>query len=222
MAAKRVVNKGDKFGKLSVIKELPSKKGKRIFLFKCECGEIKSCPLGAVVSGNTTSCGCKRSISNTRHGYTKTHPRLYRIYKNMVARCNNRTSTSYYKYGAIGVEVCKEWKDSISTFVEWAILNGYKDTLTIDRIDNTKGYTPDNCRWVSTTIQNRNILRMKMGETGARGIHKSHTKGRYRATISVNNKSITIGTSSTINGAVKLRNKYIDDNNLTHIKSETL
>lgn len=95
--------------------------------------------------------------------------RLNRIYHNMISRCYDPKSSAYYKYGAKGIGVCKEWlnseviitKEGRTTkgwlvFKEWALLNGYNDSLTIDRISNVDWYTPDNCRWVSYKKQNNN------------------------------------------------------------------
>lgn len=94
--------------------------------------------------------------------------RLNRIYHTMINRCYNPKSSAYYKYGAKGIVVCEEWLNNeivkgirpVSkgwfNFKEWALSNGYNDTLTIDRIDNSRGYSPDNCRWVSYKKQNNN------------------------------------------------------------------
>ena len=73
----------------------------------------------------------------------------------MRERCNCRNSTNYHKYGGRGITVCKEW-DSAKAFVEWAFSNGYGDDLTLDRIDNEKGYSPDNCRWITQKEQQNN------------------------------------------------------------------
>ena len=86
----------------------------------------------------------------------KSRTRLYRIYNNMKQRCGNPHNTVYKYYGGKGVSVCDEWKNSFKEFEKWADEHGYNDSLTIDRIDNTKGYSPDNCRIVSMKEQGNN------------------------------------------------------------------
>ena len=78
----------------------------------------------------------------------------------MLTRCYNPNSDSYAFYGSRGIRVCDEWLD-YSVFEQWAIANGYEDTLTIDRIDFNAGYNPDNCRWVSVETQSRNTRRTR-------------------------------------------------------------
>lgn len=82
-------------------------------------------------------------------------PRLYRIWANMRTRCNNPNFTKYEDYGGRGIKVCQEWQ-RFELFYEWAMANGYADTLTLDRIDNDNGYSPTNCRWVTQTEQCNN------------------------------------------------------------------
>lgn len=85
--------------------------------------------------------------------------RLYRIYRNMLSRCNNPRVRSYARYGGRGIIVCKEWKDNFSTFRDWALSNGYNDELTLDRINNEGNYEPDNCRWATYQEQSLNTSR---------------------------------------------------------------
>ena len=82
--------------------------------------------------------------------------RLYRIWVDMHNRCYQKSYHAYNHYGGRGITICDEWLHDFQTFFNWAIENGYKDNLSIDRIDNEKGYSPDNCRWVTMEEQNKN------------------------------------------------------------------
>lgn len=81
---------------------------------------------------------------------------LYRVWVHMKERCNNPKNKRFKHYGARGIKVCDEWEHSYRKFEEWAMANGYKTGLSIDRIDNDKGYSPENCKWSTYVEQNRN------------------------------------------------------------------
>ncbi len=159
-------------------------------------------------------------MSKTTHGMAYT--RIYRTYKDMVSRCHNPKDSTYKYYGEKGIEVCKEWREDRVKFFSWANTNGYTDDLTIDREDGLGNYEPSNCRWVDRTEQARNMPNQKVGKTGVRGVSiaKQWVSEHYRATITINNRSKTIGYAKTIKEAAELRNKFIDDNGFSHIKSE--
>jgi len=128
-------------------------------LFRCECGTQKIIRISHVVTGRTISCGCfKAEESNTRffkHG--DRHTRLYRTYTHMKSRCYDSNSKDYYNYGARGITVCNKWKNSYIEFKIWALKHGYKDNLSIDRINGNEGYSPSNCRWADSVQQSRNL-----------------------------------------------------------------
>jgi hypothetical protein len=162
-------------------------------------------------------------MSRTTHGLSYT--RLYAIYKDMKRRCHSpkdKRKTGYAKYGAVGIKICDEWLNDRTVFFEWALKNGYQDDLTIDRINSYGNYEPSNCRWVDKTTQSRNMPKQKTGISGVRGVSmaRQFEKEKWRATITINNKSKTIGYADTKEAAAKMRNDYIEKNNLDHIRSE--
>lgn len=91
---------------------------------------------------------------NYKHGLA--HSRLDTIYKNMINRCYKPSANNFERYGGRGITVCNEWRKDRKKFYEWAKKSGYSDNLTIDRIDNEKGYSPDNCKWSTYKEQNNN------------------------------------------------------------------
>ena len=86
----------------------------------------------------------------------KENQHLYNAWSGMKKRCYVPQNKSYKYYGAKGVTVCDEWRNSFDSFAEWAYSNGYEDTLTIERIDNDKGYCPENCKWITKSEQQQN------------------------------------------------------------------
>lgn len=88
-----------------------------------------------------------KANSNYKVGFAM-NKKLYWVYYSMIARCYNTNSPRYKDYGARGITVCKEWREDNKTFFAWAVANGYKEGLTLDRLNNDKGYSPDNCAWV--------------------------------------------------------------------------
>lgn len=111
-----------------------------------------------------------KTTGNYRHGGSGT--RIYRIWKSMRERCNTPTSSNYKKYGGRGIKICSEW-DDFAVFREWALSHGYSDDLTLDRIDNGKGYSPDNCRWTTYLEQAQNTRNTKIIEFNGERLSQS-------------------------------------------------
>lgn len=162
---------GQRFGRLVVIERAGSDKHNRaVWKCQCDCGEVRVQYSGNLRSGLVNSCGCLRAERNkernTTHGKSKN--RLYCVWIDMKKRCYNPITHNYHRYGGRGITVCDEWKNDFQAFYDWAMANGYdenapKGQCTIDRIDNDKCYSPDNCRWVDTATQNKNKSNSRKG-----------------------------------------------------------
>lgn len=157
---------GDRFGKLVVmryLKEEERERKRKCWLCRCDCGTIKEFGADKLKSGNSVSCGCAKAerIENLNKKYEHINKRLYSVYSAMKERCYNPENDEYHNYGSRGITVCPEWLKSFDNFAEWSLKNGYKENAprgecTIDRINNDKGYSPDNCRWVTNKEQQNN------------------------------------------------------------------
>jgi hypothetical protein len=148
---------GKKYGNLEIIEYKKSR-----FVCRCNCGKEITVVPSNLIRGKIVSCGCvnamKTSDRMTVHGDCKNgnRARLYRIYRGMIDRCTNPKSDNYANYGGRGIDICADWTNNYIAFREWALNNGYSDELSIDRIDNDKGYSPDNCRWTTLGVQRAN------------------------------------------------------------------
>lgn len=148
-------------GRLTVISYLGYVGRYRYWECRCECGVVKKVQAMLLAQNKVISCGCQsREAAGQRartHG--KRHTRLYNIWNGMRARCHRPDNPNYRRYGARGISVCEEWRGSQSfqVFYEWAMANGYRDDLSIDRYPDRDGnYEPSNCRWATVTEQARN------------------------------------------------------------------
>lgn len=181
-----------RFGKVRVIRrasaygETPVK-----WLCLCDCGVEFATAGGELRGGRVKSCGCARieSVKKalTTHGMSGT--RMFKIWSHMIERCTCKTHKQYEHYGGRGITVCDEWK-KFENFHEWATENGYKESLTIDRIDNDGNYKPSNCRWADNFTQQNNQRRTTRVEVNGvtmtlsewaleTGIKKTTLESRY-------------------------------------------
>lgn len=162
---------GQKFNMLTVLSFAYVKETHAYWNCICDCGKTSVVCGSKLMRNITRSCGClipeTSRIRNSKHKLSKT--RLYHIYYGMRVRCYNKNDPSFIHYGQRGITICDEWMKDITKFIEWANKNGYKDGLSIDRIDPNKGYFPENCRWVNFKIQANNKTNNKLvtfnGET---------------------------------------------------------
>ncbi len=155
---------GQRFGRLTVIRRSGATPQRlATWLCRCDCGNECVVSRTCLVDGYTKSCGCLNieAVKARRTTHKKFNTRLYWVWANMIQRCSNPKHNSYHRYGGRGITVCDQWRYSFQAFYDWAMTAGYDENAprgqcTIDRIDNDKGYSPDNCRWVNMATQSRN------------------------------------------------------------------
>lgn len=189
-----------------------STKKARYGLYECQyCGSEFETVSQSIKSGSTKSCGClRRDTQGLRQN------RFYSTWHNMKSRCFKVTNKEYKNYGGRGITVCKEWLSS-ATFIDWCEsthpnINNY----SLDRIDNDKGYSPDNCRWADATTQNINQRIKKNNTSGFVGIYWNNKNNNWRTFIYFNNIRFNIGSFPTIEDAVLARDNYIIENKFPH------
>lgn len=161
---------GQKFGRLTVVKHAYNRNKKTYWVCLCDCGNYVTVRADCLKDGNTKSCGCMNNElraqfgkSHLKHGDAQRgdHKRLHQIWASMKDRCKNQKSSAYKYYGAKGVKVCADWHE-YENFKKWALENGYKKDLSIDRIDVNGDYCPENCRWVTHKEQMNNTTRNRI------------------------------------------------------------
>lgn len=161
---------GRKFGKLLVIKRAPnSAGGKTQYVCQCDCGNVVTVDSYNLRHGLANPCKCSQVVQRGKnsgtykHGGSKT--RLYGIWQGMLNRCRNPNVSRYNSYGGRGIKVCDEWLD-FTAFQRWALMSGYAEDLTIDRINVNGDYCPENCRWANNATQANNRTTNHIVEIG--------------------------------------------------------
>lgn len=144
-------------------------------------------------------CWKSRKSDTTKHGMA--HTRIYQCWSDMKQRCDNPHNQFYYRYGGRGIKICDEWRD-FPTFCSWALSHGYREDLTIERIDNDGDYCPDNCKWATQQEQSLNKTHLP-SKTGFVGIR--FRANRYQAEFTRNCVSYYVGRFKTLEEAVAAR-----------------
>ena len=184
---------GKRFGRLVITGRAPDyiqENGRKRVQWKClcDCGKEFVTNADALKAGKTSSCGCLKHefMINKFATHHETDSKLYGVWCAIKRRCYNKNSTYYEEYGGRGITMCDGWRDHYEAFRDWAHASGYTDKLTIDRIDNDEGYSPENCRCVDCVAQanNRrsNINITYNGET--------HTLTEWADIVGVNPKTM--------------------------------
>lgn len=183
----------------------------RFCLLECpDCLSVREVTVSHAKSGKVKCWRCTRF----RHGFHGT--RVYMCWTAMRQRVNNPNHSEYKRYGDAGVSICREWDDA-EPFCEWALSHGYRDSLTLDRIDPYGNYEPSNCRWATRKVQGRNTRLLGSANTsGYRGVYRYCTPNKWQASICVNGISVHIGCFSTRLEAARARDAYVIAHSLEH------
>lgn len=194
---------GKKFNRLTILADgghivFPS--GRKVQVeAQCECGVIKKYTLANLKNGNSKSCGCYNLELLITHGMHKT--RQYQCWADMKTRCDNVDHKWYPSYGGRGIDYQESWKQFENFWDD--MREGYQDDLTLDRIDNSAGYSKDNCRWSDSSIQSHNQRKSAGSKNKYIGVKKHKTCNYIGASIRVDNKSATLGSYDSEEVAAK-------------------
>ena len=147
---------GQRFGRLTALHKVEETNNKYYYC-RCDCGNVVTVLRTSLTSGNTKSCGClhREQLSERNYKHGERNTRLYKTWISMKQRCSVHRD-KYKQWEGRGIKVCDEWRESFTVFKDWAEANGYKEDLTIDRIDVNGNYEPSNCRWITKQEQQFN------------------------------------------------------------------
>lgn len=158
MTEKIPIKVGDRFGRLFVVSNPIRRNNAMVYECVCDCGNVSYVARNNLKSGNTKSCGCYKAFMTGKRSRThgKSQTLLHHKWRGMKDRCFNPNNIEFKNYGGRGITVYPEWVHDFSAFYKWSMKNGYKESLSIDRIDVNGNYEPSNCRWVDRDVQSNN------------------------------------------------------------------
>lgn len=191
---------GLKIGRLSVVSLHAVINKNSHYKCECECGNTTIVSRPNLRNNHTMSCGCLNkemlSVRSTTHG--KSRSNIYKVWNGMLQRCSNTSNMSFKYYGGRGISVCADWAVSFESFYNWAVQNGFKKGLSIDRINNNGNYEPSNCRWVELSVQSKN--RRKYFFEQSKGVFYDKNRNKWVASLGGKSKRF-----STIEEALEQR-----------------
>jgi len=202
---------GNRYGMITVLGKGEKRGYHQKWLCKCDCGVEKEIFGTSLKNKGVESCGCLQLKTVTTHKASKTP--LYRTWTNMKSRCLNPNAQYYDSYGGRGITVCDGWLE-FEPFKQWAESSGYAKHLTLDRIDNNQGYSPQNCHWTTRTMQGRNRRSHKNSTSEYVGVCYCSNKQKWIAAIKINGRSKTIAACATERAAMLTREYYIEEHGL--------
>ena len=207
---------GRKFGRLTALYTVPNNTHHTRWHCVCECGRTKDVLQQNLCNGHVRSCGCFHAERNkekinafnssmNRESHNETKTKLYHTWIGMKSRCYDPKSTAYKNYGGRGITICPEWRDSFLAFKAWAYSHGYAEDLSIDRIDVNGDYSPENCRWVSNSIQQFNKRKSNRNTSGFVGVSWRKKENRWIAYITKDYKMHYLGSFASLDDAISAR-----------------
>ncbi|MCM3572508.1 hypothetical protein M3172_04855 [Mesobacillus subterraneus] len=203
---KKEIRVGDRLGHFEILALHNEHHFGNSWLVRCDCGNevVRSTSrlLGTPKRRRDKSCGCSLYAHD---GLIMKNKRLHDIWRHMVSRCYNEQERTYEYYGGRGVGIYDAWRTSYKEFYEWAMQSGYTDNLTIDRIDSSNDYEPDNCRWVSMFVQAQNKGIMRNNKSGVTGVIP--TRNGFKVEITRNGIKKYLGRYITLEAATNARHK---------------
>ena len=197
----------------SIRKDTGRERTKRMAILQCgKCGKQEK----LMVTTSTKNSSICKECTHRKDVRISDNP-LYKRFYTIKNRCYNPNSPDSKHYLKRGITVCEEWISDWRVFEKWALSNGFKSNLEIDRIDNDKGYSPDNCRWVERAVNVRNTRKLKStNSSGSRGVVWHITNKKYCASIQVDGVKIHLGSFDTKEEAAIEYDNYVLSNNLEH------
>ena len=193
-------------------------------LVKCKCGKEYMVSPQMLFRDNYAKCCLQCSSLKKEKGYgnykkIRSHP-AYSILDNMKSRCYKKSAQGYKHYGGIGVKICDEWKNSYVNFCKWADNNGYKEGLTIDRIDVNGNYEPSNCRFITIQEQKENLHRQVNNSSGYTGVSLQKNTNKWHSYYNKGGKRFSIGYFDTAKEASLEREKELKRRNIKYSRVE--